>query len=484
MEDYESDYDDELSESEIQEYIKKYKVYLSEDYTEDLPTPDSEILESIIFFLIEEEAIDEAMKFCKLWLRHEPESASAWYALSILYSGYGDYDAADQCIDKASELDPSDSDIIVQKALNYSLAGNNTLAIMVIDKILEKEPENDMALYNKAFLLQSIYRYNDAIKILEQLLELESDEYPLFDDIAYCYQAIKKYDKALHYYKLAIEDNPDDVFLWYNLGIVHNAAGHKFQAIEALKNSISIYEDLPKAHFALGSIYAELGRLMQAIDAYSAAFELEPNNYEHIVNLATALADSGDYHLAIMLFTFMIDQNGDSAIPFFARSLCYDALEDYENASADIKKALHLDPSNPEYLHSYATILINSGNDKKAIEIFKKCIKLAPENLQAKSDFATLYIRLGDMVKARKILKSIIEIEPKWTDAYHLLAKSYIAEMDFDSAAKYLFDLMQVDIAFREKIKKENPEFYEELERKTAILNPKNKKQSRSKKDK
>lgn len=476
MEDYNDDFDaNDLSESELIEYTEEYKKFLSED-CEDYSSINLDILEAVIFHLIEESDSELALRFATLWLNIEPDSPEAWYAIGVVYSSYSDYKEATLCYDKALELDPLDTDIIVQKAINYSMEGNNSLAISVLDEILENDPQNELALYNKAYILQYTYRYVEAINILEKLIEMECSEYPLFDDIAFCYQSIKKYNKAIYYFRKALDENPDDAIIWYNLGMVHSHAGHKFQAIEALKTSIAIEHTMPNPHFLLGEIYAEMGRLSMAIEEFTWAYDIDPNNLEYASNLALVLADSGNFESAINIFTLIIDKYStvlDTAVPYYARCFCYEAMEKYEEAITDIEKAINIDPINADYFYAYGNLLGRVEKYDRAIYAFKRSIQLNPDKIPAKMDLAVIYMGLKKNAEARELLDSILENNPTHTAAVHLMAKSYLMESDFDSAAKYLFDLLNVDNDFKKKVQAENPEFYAELEQKSEKANNK-----------
>jgi len=452
MEEFDPEEEFNLDDTEIERYVELFQIYFDDNSNNELPTTNLEIFEQVVNYLIIDFDLELALKICNIWIDNAPESIEAWNSMGVIYSAFGDYDASNICYDKANEIDPKDPEATLQKALNFSMTGNNYLAIKLIDHILEKEPDNEMALYHKNIIFQSIERYSEAIKILEKLHELGEDEYPIYENLAYCYQAMKNYDKAIHYYQIAIEDNPDLYLLWYNLGLVHNLAGHKFQAIECLNNAIALDNEIAYIHFALASIYSQMGRLVQAIDCYTYAYELDPQNIEYIMNLATTLADSGKYDLAISLFSIMIKKNQNIAVPFFGRSLCYDALGEYSKAITDIRKAIKIAPNNPDYLHSYASTLNKINEDKKAIAVYKKCIE----------------IKNKDYIKARKILDSIIEIEPKWFEAYHLIAKTYLEVDDYESAAKYLYELTKVDPIMKAKLINEQPDFYEDLKQKGA----------------
>lgn len=470
MEDYNDDFDaNDLSEPELIEYTEEYRKFLSPE-CEDYSSINLDILEALIFHLMEETDSYLALRFANLWLDIEPDSPEAWYALGVVYSSYSDYEEATICYDRALELDPLDSDIIVQKAINYSMSGNNSMAISMLDEILEKEPDNELALYNKAYILQYTYRYIEAINLLEKLIEMGCTEYPLFDDIAFCYQSIKKYEKAIYYFKKAIDETPDDALIWYNLGMAQNHAGHKFQAIESLKTSIAIEGSLLNAHFLLGEIYAEMGRLTMATEEFAWAYDIDPNNLEYASNLALVLADSGNFESAINIFTLIINKFStvlDTAVPYYARCFCYEAMGKYEEAIIDIEKAINIDPINSDYFYAYGNLLGRLNRYDRAIYAFRRAIQLNPDKLPAMMDLAVIYIELGKLNDARELLSAILEKHPAHSAAVHLMAKSYLMESDFDSAAKYLFDLLSVDNDFKKKVQAENPEFYAELEQKS-----------------
>ena len=107
------------------------------------------------------------------------------------------------------------------------------------------------------------------------------------------------------------------------------------------------------------------------------------------------------------------DQPGNLATAFLNRANIYARRARYEQAFADYKRALELDPSNPLIAYNMGNAYLDRGKPAQAAEAFTLAVTLD-------SGFALAYYnrgiarrRLGDNVGASEDFRRTLEIDPK-----------------------------------------------------------------------
>ncbi|MGA7523885.1 MAG: tetratricopeptide repeat protein [Acidobacteriaceae bacterium] len=195
-------------------------------------------------------------------------------------------------------------------------------------------------------------------------------------------------------------------------------------AIEKYKQAVDIDPQYAIAHAELGIAYGHL----YGIRRDSAALDLARRNCEHALALDPGLVDG---HLAR---AWVLEQTGDEQ----------DALDEF-------KKALALDPSNPQALvwqaqlygrldrwtdaeatfrrvlaerpnywlgyNELGFVLHNEGKYQKAIQCFRDATVAAPGNSLAWSNLGVEYLQIGDFADATESLKKSRALDPVFDQA-------------------------------------------------------------------
>ncbi len=78
------------------------------------------------------------------------------------------------CYDRALEIDPVDSNLLVNKGDALTNLGRYEEARQCYDKVLEKNPNSSMALYNKSCIIALQGKTEESLDILERAISLDS----------------------------------------------------------------------------------------------------------------------------------------------------------------------------------------------------------------------------------------------------------------------------------------------------------------------
>ena len=105
-------------------------------------------------------------------------------------------------------------------------------------------------------------------------------------------------------------------------------------------------------------------------------------------------------------------------------------------AEEHYKKELELEPKNPDVHDNYAILLAKSGRKIEAEKHFREAIELAPKDARTHSNYANFLIQNGQFSKAEKEVRIALHIQPNYPYALGTLGNILRDEWYFEEAIK------------------------------------------------
>lgn len=159
--------------------------------------------------------------------------------------------------------------------------------------------------------------------------------------------------------------------------------GRSDAAIEALQALSRSNGDIRRVHFALGDLLRSEDRFDEAEVAYTAA-----------IDLAKA-AKAEDWVL------------------YFYRGICHEQSKDWAPAEADFRKALELNPTQPQVLNYLGYGLVDRGEKlDEALGMIQKAVAGDPEQGYIIDSLAWAYFKLGRYADALEPMEKASLLEP------------------------------------------------------------------------
>ncbi len=246
--------------------------------------------------------------------------------------------------------------------------------------------DNLVALYGYAISTEDIYFYNLLGKaLIDNHLETASAE--LLDD---CVEIFGKSNEIL-----------ENSNAYYYLSFVESEREDYIKAYEYARKALE-HNPEPK-------VKETLEKGMQLIkdrsDVQQAGKLLHENNFDlslEILEETTAVSDEmWEKHLYL----------GEN----------YAARGDMSKAISSLKRAIELNPSNPEIYSSLGLVSVMVGDYLKAKEFFETGIKLEPLNTDLLKNLALLYMRISRQTLAIDIMENVLNITPDDEEAKEML---------------------------------------------------------------
>ena len=163
------------------------------------------------------------------------------YLKSVDLSFLERYGEAIECINKAIELNPKESQFWFTKAIFLIELNNLDDAIGCLDKAIELNPEDTNSLIKKGSLLQYLNRADEAIECYDEALSLNPSDANLLQSMGDLYLIeLGNYDEALKYYNEAIKLGSENSMLWNNLGDIYLNTGEFEKGLECCDKALSL----------------------------------------------------------------------------------------------------------------------------------------------------------------------------------------------------------------------------------------------------
>lgn len=153
---------------------------------------------------------------------------------------------------------------------------------------------------------------------------------------------------------------------------------------------------------------------------------LSTESQKQLINEGVALHDNGDYAGAISRYEQVLKENPNNILALYELAYSYYAQKDYKKSievgyrAAQFKSPL-LDATYVQLGSCYD----ESGDSKKAVEIYKAGIKLSPSSSLLQYNLAVTYLRTGQLEDARAAVKRAVALDPDHPSSHLLLSRLF-----------------------------------------------------------
>jgi len=139
----------------------------------------------------------------------DPLNARAWMSSAVLKSMLGE-PGAEETFDKALQLDPGNSDIMMVYANVLQRAGKPDQALPLLNRALEIDPLSPSVLFVQARTQGALENYEGARSTYERIREIDPSSGLGFSPVGGTWFSQGRIDKALYWVRLGQEIDPDD----------------------------------------------------------------------------------------------------------------------------------------------------------------------------------------------------------------------------------------------------------------------------------
>ncbi|MBZ9977066.1 tetratricopeptide repeat protein [Mesorhizobium sp. BR-1-1-10] len=197
---------------------------------------------------------------------------------------------------------------------------------------------------------------------------------------------------------------------------------------EQLKNgegAIALYRRIPDSSplkeisdLQLGLNLADLDRHDEAITHLKAFVEAHPNDMRAYLALGGVYSSKDDFRSAANLYDKAVEVLKTPTAAnwniFYQRGIAYERLKEWPKAEPNFRKALELQPDQPQVLNylGYSWVDMNT-NLKEGLEMIQKAVDLKPSDGYIVDSLGWAYFRLGRFDDAVREMERAVSLKPE-----------------------------------------------------------------------
>lgn len=326
-----------LTEGKFEEAIGYWRKAL--DIQTQLPDVHSNIGHALMILGRRDEAIGEFEQEIQI----SPNSSLTYFLLGQAYLQDKEYEKAKEKYEMAIKNNPEHANAYYGLATVCTRLGNRDKAKEYSEKFKELKSESRKDLKGRKIL------YDDFVET-QKLAALT------YIEVGQMYRDVGKLHKAEGLLKQAAGLDPENVACLLKLASLYQENGQPLKALQMLKKISEIEPDNALCHFQIGILSFQLKLFDDAEEAFRKVITLAPQQSAGYRELAGLYLKTGKKlpqarQLAEKALALEV-----SAANYFVLSWACDKNGDTANALSAIKRAVKLEPDNPQYLRFYNLI--------------------------------------------------------------------------------------------------------------------------------
>jgi tetratricopeptide (TPR) repeat protein len=195
------------------------------------------------------------------------------------------------------------------------------------------------------------------------------------------------------------------------------------ETLKQPERAIALYKQVPQgspmrrlSEMQLGLALAEVGKVEDAKTHLRELIALDPKDVRSYVAYGSVLSDAKDYKEMATTYDKAIEIVG--AVPkrsdwslFFQRGIAYERLKEWEKAEPSFKKALELNPDQPQVLNYLGYSWVDKNiNLEEGLNMIRRAVELKPDDGYIVDSLGWAYFRMGKFDEAVTELERAAEL--------------------------------------------------------------------------
>ncbi len=350
-----------------------------------------------------------------------PQVAAAHSAFGAVLLAEGDLRTAATELARARQLDPNDTQALINLGVVQSRLGQFTEAVRLFHGL----PAGDLRSLQPAEALAyatALSHTGDraaAEAVLEQAVASQPSA-ELCDALGTLEAQGAHFDVARQHFAEALKINPDYAPAHAHTGSVFLLQGDGTAATAELQRAVSLGDSSPETQVELGRALSASGHDREALDVLRkhAAQPLAP---ETQYAFALALQGAGDAKGALPLFAKYVATHPDNATALTNYGLALVQTGDAKAALGFYARAKALVPSNATLLEDTGVAYLQTNDIDHAIEQFQAALQMEGNNPMLHYDLGLAYKLKDNLALAITELERAEALDPKLPDPPYTL---------------------------------------------------------------
>jgi tetratricopeptide (TPR) repeat protein len=220
---------------------------------------------------------------------YDPSYSRAFINLGLTLARHGQFAEAEKQIRGALQANPSDASAYGALGMVEAKLGRGDDAIASFRKAIDLDPQSSEAHLNLGIALVDRFDRAGGFAEFSEAVRLDPKSASAHFNLGRFYFESSKYDDARKELAAAKALQPRFANALYFLALVERQSGNVARSAELLQTLVEIQPGQADAQFLLGQDLEKLGKSTQAIEHWKLALQADPDHSQTLYNLARAL---------------------------------------------------------------------------------------------------------------------------------------------------------------------------------------------------
>ena len=368
--------------------------------------------------LLQADRVEEGLAASRIAAEQRPDTPGPYASLGRGLQAQGEFEEAEQNLRRALEIDPKHLSALQNLAESYRKRGLGEQAVEVYARVLAIDADYALAYAGLGHTLFTLGRYQEALQSMGRALEI----YPelsmagaLYLHMGRAALELESFDVAEVHFTRALRMLVDSVEPLLGLANLRARQGRPEDAESYRRQARELFGGNPEALHNVAESLRKEGRLDEAITTYLEVIEIDPESAPGHAGLGIAYYQAENYQVAIDTMTRALELDAELTVAptlqlFIGHSM--GALGRGEEADAQYKLALELDPRNADALDHLAMSRFAQQRFEEALELYRTLADVQPDNASTHSNLGAVLHHLGRNEEAMESIERALAIDP------------------------------------------------------------------------
>jgi len=289
------------------------------------------------------DTISAELKAINELLRETPGNAKLYVKRAKYYMNKKDYNAAQADMSRALSIDSTQADFYLSLADLYFMVNKTGASKTALERCHRLDPANADCIMKLAELYFYVRKYQESLNFLDEALKLDQYNSKAYFMKGMNFKESGDTTKAISSMQTAVEQDNTYYNAYIQLGLLCGVK-HNPLAEDYYMNALRLQPRSPEALYDFARYLQDLKNYPRAEVLYKQLLALNDKNFDALYNLGVIGVNQKNYTGALGYFTQAITAEPRNSKGYYGRGYCYQLMGELQNAAADYRYTLTLDP--------------------------------------------------------------------------------------------------------------------------------------------
>lgn len=357
---------------------------------------------------------------------------------------------------RAEKLQPGNVDTMLGQSRLLLYKGDVAQAEDLADRALDANMDSHAVWYVKGDIRRIQQDFVTAIDYYSKGIALDKHHLPAYLGRAAAYLELKQDDKARKDLEYVRSINPEEPRAGYLYALLLTRSGELREARQLLTKLrttlIGLGESRINDHAPSLLISAVVNYAQQQYkDAYNQLLryrELVPHDKNASVLLASIMLRLDKPKAVIRTLTPFLQQGTLDPQVFVVAGQAFNRLKQFKQAADMFEQAVRLAPELADLRLHLGLSRLAIGAEEDAIADLRKALSMEPDNTKPGVMLGIVYLKQGELDKALTVANQLVSSQPEEPAGYNLLGAIHMSKKQFEQADEYFAQALSKDEKF------------------------------------